>query len=309
MRRVLNALVERDFATLSNLFTDGAHFRGVGTDEAEWWFGGEAFKGVAKNQLEELPRFAIETHHVEAFEDGAVGWGTANTTMRLSGGDINFRITGVFAMEEGIWRAVQWHSSVPIPNEELVGVELTTTLDDLLESVADDASAIQHLSASHGTMTLVFTDIVDSTALGQQIGDRHWAELIERHESVIRSVTEHHGGSVVKMLGDGSMLGFGSARSAIAASLGLQDALIAEPYAVRIGIHAGDVIHSGGDFLGATVNKAARVAAAADGGEIRVSSTVRDLVGAFGGVRFGDPVSLTFKGLAGTHQVMTVSRS
>jgi hypothetical protein len=138
---------------------------------------------------------------------------------------------------------------------------------------------------------------------------RHWAELIERHESVIRTVTEPHGGSVVKMLGDGSMLGFGSARSAIAASLGLQDALIAEPYAARIGIHAGDVIHSGGDFLGATVNKAARVAAAADGGEIRVPSTVRDLVGAFDGVRFGDPVSLTFKGLAGTHQVMTVSRS
>ena len=82
-----------------------------------------------------------------------------------------------------------------------------------------------------------------------------------------------------------------------------------EPYQVRIGIHAGDVIHSDGDYLGATVNKAARVAAAADGGEVKVSSTVRDLVGALEGVRFDAPTSLTFKGLSGTHQVMSASRS
>ena len=308
LRRILAALDEKDFAALSNLFVDGASFRGVGTDADEWWVSGESFKRVLENQLEEMPRFAFDVTRIDAFEDGTVGWAAAGTTLRTTVGDIDFRITAVLVIEDGIWRVVQWHSSVPIPNEELLGVELTTTLDDLLDSVSQDTSAIQHLAGSHGTMTLAFTDIVDSTALGQRIGDQRWVELIARHESVIRNITEPHGGSVVKMLGDGSMLAFGSARSAIAASLALHEALAAEPYSVRIGIHAGDVIHSGGDLLGSTVNKAARVAAAADGGEIKVSSTVRDLVGALEGVQVSEPVSLTLNGLPGTHQVMSVSR-
>ncbi len=309
-RRIVQALYERDSPTIANLFSDSASFTGIGSDADEWWYGGEGFKRVMANQLEEVPPFlSLEIHRVDAFEDGAVGWAAANTTLRISSGDVNLRISAVFSLEHGMWRTLHWHSSVPVPNEELLGVELTTTLDDLLESMGDDASVIENLAGSQGTMTLVFTDIVDSTALGQEIGDRRWADLIGRHESVIRSITEPNGGLVVKMLGDGSMLGFGSARSAIEASLQMQEALAHEPYLVRIGVHAGDVIHSGGDFLGATVTKAARVAASAAGGEIKVSSTVCDLVGALDGVRFGDPVSLTFKGLAGTHQLMSVSRT
>lgn len=306
--RILDAFRDRDIATLSNLVVDGTDFRGIGTDADEWFASAEAFKRITEHQLEEMPRYTFDVVHVDAFTDGPVGWVASSLTLHTPLGEFNLRITAVFVMDHGVWRVVQWHASAPISNQELLGVELTTTLDNLLESVSEDSSAIERIAGSHGTMTLVFTDIVDSTAYGQQIGDQRWAELIARHENLIRGLTEPHGGSLVKMLGDGAMLGFGSARSAIAASLEVQDALAAEPYAVRIGIHAGDVIHSQGDFLGSTVNKAARVAAAADGGETKVSSTVRDLVGALDGVHFGEPVSVSFKGLPGTHQVMTVTR-
>ncbi len=64
-------------------------------------------------------------------------------------------------------------------------------------------------------MTLAFTDIVDSTVLAESVGDVAWAEIIGTHESAIRSITESQGGAVVKVLGDGSMLAFESARAAV----------------------------------------------------------------------------------------------
>jgi class 3 adenylate cyclase len=158
-------------------------------------------------------------------------------------------------------------------------------------------------------MTLVFTDIVDSTAQAEAMGDRKWVERVARHDSVIREVTESHGGAVVKMLGDGSMLAFDSARAAIRASVDIQRAFEAEQFSVRIGVHAGDVVRSENDILGLTVNKAARVAAATEGGTIMASSTVIDLVGSLQGVESGDAVTVTLKGLSGTHRLVPIEWS
>ena len=306
MRRVLDAWDTRDFETLSNLCVSGSHFRGIGTDANELWGSGEEFVGVRKTQAEELLPIESVIESVEAFEDGSVGWAVTLGTISAPDGDTPIRLSTVFAIEAGVWRIVQWHLSLPTPNVQAFGVELTTTLHDLLASVSGDSSAIASLTGSEGTMTLVFTDIVDSTVLAEAKGDSTWVDLIARHESVIREVTESHGGSVVKMLGDGSMLAFDSARAAIRASVDLQRAFEAEDFSVRVGVHAGDVVRSEDDILGLTVNKAARVAAAADGGTIMVSSTVIDLVGSLQEVEFGDPVTVTLKGLSGTHQLVPI---
>ena len=113
-----------------------------------------------------------------------------------------------------------------------------------------------------------------------------------------------HGGDVVKMLGDGSMLALGSARAAVRAAIEIQQAFHEEAFAVRIGIHTGEVVRTEDDLLGITVNKAARIAATADGGSVMVSSTVRDLVGSLPGVRFGQPKLVALKGLSDTHQIV-----
>jgi adenylate cyclase len=110
----------------------------------------------------------------------------------------------------------------------------------------------------------------------------------------------------VKFLGDGAMLSFGSARAAIRAAVAIQRACAHEPFAVRIGIHTGEVIHAADDLLGLTVNKAARIAAAAEGGGIMVSSTTRDLAGSLDGVRIGEPKIVVLKGLLDVHQITPI---
>ncbi|MBT8216737.1 MAG: adenylate/guanylate cyclase domain-containing protein, partial [Acidimicrobiia bacterium] len=97
--------------------------------------------------------------------------------------------------------------------------------------------------------------------------------MVGSHEADIRRIAGEQGGTVVKFLGDGSMLAFGSARAAVRAAVDVQRACQAAPFAVRIGIHTGEVVRTADDLFGLTVNKAARVAASADGDSIMVSST------------------------------------
>lgn len=120
------------------------------------------------------------------------------------------------------------------------------------------------------------TDIADSTVLAQSMGDIAWAGMVGSHETRIRHITRSQGGTVVIFLGDGSMLAFESARAAIRAAVEIQRACADEPYTIRIGIHSGEVIRTADDLFGLTVNKAARVAAAAPDGGIVISSTTRD---------------------------------
>ena len=211
--------------------------------------------------------------------------------------------TAVLRLEAGVWKVILWTNSVPVPNSQIFGVELTTTLDDLVTSVLDEHGPSS--TALEGTMTLVFTDIVDSTVLAEALGDSSWAELIRRHESTIRQVTASQGGTVVKLLGDGSMLAFESARGAVRAAVDIQRASDHGSFGVRIGIHTGEVIRTVDDLLGLTVNKAARVAAAADSGSIMISSTTRDLVGSLEGIRMGEP-RIVAKGLSDTHQIVPI---
>ncbi len=161
---------------------------------------------------------------------------------------------------------------------------------------------------SEGTVTLMFTDLVDSTAWLTQLGDDRWAETVAWHDATIREIVEDRGGSIVKMLGDGAMAAFDSTRAAAHAAVAIQEAISgaeAQPgLEVRIGLHAGEVVLTGEDYLGQAVNKAARIASAATGGEVQVSTTVAALLSDNPDFEFGDPVETTLKGLDGTHQVM-----
>ena len=149
----------------------------------------------------------------------------------------------------------------------------------------------------------MFTDIEGSTALMESLGEQAWMELLEWHDGIVRQQTAVFGGSVVKGQGDGFMLAFPAAGSAAACAAAIQRALSARwrgvRVSVRMGMHCGNARAEGGDFFGRTVVVAARLASAADGGEILVSQAVQEsLAGAF---RLAEAQSLSLKGLAGQH--------
>jgi class 3 adenylate cyclase len=289
-------------ATMANLFSGDPSLRVVGFAPDEWWTGPEEFLRIRETQIPEIGTMRLQVDKIEAFEDGAFGWAAISTTIDTHETRTPMRHIAALRLEAGVWKVVLWHNSVPVPNSQIFGVDLTTTLDDLVTSVLSEPGS----SALEGTMTLVFTDIVDSTGLAERLGDTVWAELINRHETTIRQVTSAQGGTVVKLLGDGSMLAFESARAAVRAAVDIQRASEHADFGVRIGVHTGEVIRTAGDLLGLTVNKAARVAAAAESGTVMISSTTRDLVGPVDGVRLGEPRIVALKGLSDTHQIIPI---
>lgn len=293
---------------LLNLVSSDPSVRGLGSDADELWVGQDEFLNVRQAQAVEMEGPTHEIDSIEAFEDGQFGWAMMFTTMTTAAAVTPLRHTAVLRLEAGVWKVIQWHNSSPVTNQQVFGIDLTTTLDSLVSSVLDNQAQLASVAGSEGTMTLVFTDVVDSTLLTESIGDAAWADLIGTHESTIRRITAGEGGTVVKFLGDGSMLAFESVRAAVRAAIQIQDESVEAPFNVRIGIHTGEVMRTADDLLGLTVNKAARVASAAPANGIMLSSTSRDLVGSMDGLHFGEPQIVALKGLSNTHQIVPVER-
>ncbi|MDO8485211.1 MAG: adenylate/guanylate cyclase domain-containing protein [Candidatus Limnocylindrales bacterium] len=137
-----------------------------------------------------------------------------------------------------------------------------------------------------GTVTFLFTDIEGSTRLEQQIGTARYAALLERHREILRDAFGAHGGVEQGTEGDSFFVVFNSAREAVAAAIDAQRGLAAEPWPddapirVRMGLHSGEAGMAGGTLVGLDINRAARIAAVAHGGQILVSDTTRALVSA-----------------------------
>ncbi|MDJ0960069.1 MAG: adenylate/guanylate cyclase domain-containing protein [Acidimicrobiia bacterium] len=305
--RALRAYAAADIDTLANLMSTDPALRVLGFGVDEWWVGHDEFLKVRDIQRDEIGGIdEIPIDSIETFEDGGFGWGTMFTTVHKADIATPMRTVALFRLEAGSWKVIHWTNSVPVPNQQVFGVDLTTTLDTLIAALLDTHEEIAIDVGAEGTMTLVFTDMVDSTVLAERLGDAAWADVVRRHEMAIRTTTESHGGRVIKLLGDGSMLAFESARGAVRAAVDIQRSVADEPFSVRIGMHTGDIIRTESDVLGVTVNKAARVASAAGPGQIMVSSTTRDLMGAIDGVHAGETRIVTLKGLSDAHQITSL---
>ena len=153
------------------------------------------------------------------------------------------------------------------------------------------------------TVTVVFTDLVGSTELAGQLGHDAYEALRHEHFSALRAAVAKHGGTEVKTTGDGLMLRFDSAASAIACAVAMQQATDGavrrahrHPLELRIGVSCGEATHEDGDFFGPPVVEAARLCAAATGGQIVVSAIVRALARGRGHT-FSSLGELTLKGL------------
>jgi class 3 adenylate cyclase/pimeloyl-ACP methyl ester carboxylesterase len=156
--------------------------------------------------------------------------------------------------------------------------------------------------------TVAFTDIVGSTELAAELGDRRWRELIETHDSVARREVEKARGAMVKNTGDGMLATFDGPARAIRAIREIEDSLAVLGLPIRGGLHAGEVEVRDGDIGGIAVHIGSRVADLAGPGEVLVSSTVKDLV-AGSGIDFEDRGLHELKGITGEWRVFAVSSS
>jgi predicted ATPase/class 3 adenylate cyclase len=130
-----------------------------------------------------------------------------------------------------------------------------------------------------GTVTFLFTDIEGSTKLLQELGDAAYVEAVEKHRRVLREAFAENEGVEVDTAGDGSFVAFPTGPGAIEAAATVQAALAGGPISVRIGIHSGTPIVSDGGYFGVDVHRAARIAAAAHGGQVLVSAATAALAG------------------------------
>jgi DNA-binding NarL/FixJ family response regulator len=144
--------------------------------------------------------------------------------------------------------------------------------------------------------TVMFSDIVSSTERAAGMGDRRWRDVLDRHDELVRQELSAHGGREIKTTGDGFLALFDAPARAIRCAAAVRDRLRAVGVEVRIGLHSGEVELRGSDVGGIAVNIGARVAALGSGGDVLVSSTVRDLV-AGSGIGFSDRGEHGLKGV------------
>jgi class 3 adenylate cyclase len=153
--------------------------------------------------------------------------------------------------------------------------------------------------------TVLFTDIVDSTATLSRIGDHAWQRLLLEHNRRIRTELDRFRGREMGTTGDGFLALFDGAARAVRCATAMNRAVADLDIAIRAGLHTGEVAIAGGQARGLAVHAAARVAALARPGEILVSSTTRDLLDG-SGLAFISRGEHELKGLAGARTIYAI---
>ena len=172
--------------------------------------------------------------------------------------------------------------------------DVATSIDLVAASLDTERPNLSAQAAPDGTVTLLFSDIENSTARTAELGDTRWMELLHEHNAIVRGQVAAHGGYEVKFMGDGFMLAFRSAVDGLRCSIEMQRAFAErnvqtdETIRVRIGLHTGEAIKEADDFFGTHVNLAARIGGAAQGDEILVSGLLKALAESTREFRFDD---------------------
>jgi class 3 adenylate cyclase len=190
--------------------------------------------------------------------------------------------------------------------EHGVGGLLLSSLDDLTRWFTEDRAEIARVAAPDGTVTIFFSDIEESTAHNERLGDDAWVRVLDAHDERLRRVIARHAGHVVKSQGDGFMVVFGEPAAAASAALDVQDAFVRSvprtlrrtPIKVRIGMHLGTAVARDGDYFGRNVALAARIAAEALGGQVLVSDDFFNALEEDAGFDFAPCGAVELKGLA-----------
>ncbi|WMT71115.1 adenylate/guanylate cyclase domain-containing protein [Bradyrhizobium sp. Ash2021] len=167
-------------------------------------------------------------------------------------------------------------------------------IGDCIEEFLTGSIAI---AESHRVLaTVLFTDIVGSTARAEEMGDQRWHNVLDAHHTTVRRELARYRGNEIRSLGDGFLATFDGPARAVRCACAISEAVRPFDIQVRCGLHTGEVETAGDDVQGIAVHIASRVSALAEGGEILVSRTVKDLV-AGSGLHFKERGKHSLKGL------------
>ncbi len=191
-----------------------------------------------------------------------------------------------FPGQDHLWYHGDWEAITGEIEEFLTGVRTTPEPDRVLA-------------------TVMFTDIVDSTARASELGDSSWRALIERHDELIGAEIKRNRGRVIKTLGDGVLATFDGPARGIRCATSACEAVQQLGIDIRAGLHTGECELIGDDVGGIAVNIGARVSAKAGAGEVLVSRTVTDLV-AGSGLEFDPRGTHELKGVPGEWKLFAV---
>jgi class 3 adenylate cyclase len=279
----LAAMIDSDW----ELFTETMSHAMV----AGWAQGDEARRYAA------LTRAAITPDRFQAFRKEAMGLDARHLLPRVQAPTL------VAHRRDVPWPPIDAAKALAagIPNARLVLLEGTSPLPwvgdmEAVARMAEEFLGIESpqppipvaLTAASGLAIILFTDIEDSTGLGQRLGDARAQEVRRAHNDVVRSALNQHGGSEIKHTGDGIMASFPTASLALECAVAIQRAVAlrqaqggqAEPIealAVHIGLNAGEPIAEEQDLFGTAVDLARRICDHAEAGDILVSNVVREL--------------------------------
>ncbi len=187
------------------------------------------------------------------------------------------------------------------------------SIERVAEAVEREWPEMRARAAPDGTVTIMFSDIEAYTEMTERLGDNGAQQVLRRHNELVRKAIAEHGGFEVKSQGDGFMIAFGGASRALRCAVAIQQALDdyndehdAEQIRVRMGLHTGEAIKEADDFLGRCVILASRIANEAEGGEVLVSSVLRELTSATGEFTFAEPREVALKGVSQPQMVSSL---
>jgi len=211
------------------------------------------------------------------------------------------------AVDEARWIAGRIPDArlVELPGEDHLpwAGEQDALLDEVEEFLTGDR---QRREPDRVLATVMFTDIVGSTVMAAELGDRRFGDLIASHDALVRRQLDRFQGRAVKTVGDGFLATFDGPARAVRCAVAITEGVHNLGIEVRAGLHTGEVEVVGDDLGGMAVHIGARVAASAEAGEVLVSSTVRDLV-VGSGIAFTERGVHALRGVPGEWRLFAAS--
>jgi len=314
--RLAEAYNNRDAEAVMALFVGDADLVLFGTGVDERCVGPAEVRAQFERDMLQSESADWRRKWVSVSASGTVAWAACEIMLswRAFGHDGTIplaRWTVVMERRQGRWLIV--HSNVAIPpSEQAEGQSWPTPIEAIASAVSEERPDLRDRAAPDGTLTMLFTDIENSTNLTERLGDTQWLDVLRQHNVIVREQVKEHACFEVKSQGDGFMIASQSARRAVHCAIGIQQGLshynetAPEPIHVRMGLHTGEVLKDADDFFGKHVILASRIAGKARGGEILVSSLLRELTESAGDIRFGEAREVELKGLSGSHGVHEV---
>jgi class 3 adenylate cyclase len=178
--------------------------------------------------------------------------------------------------------------------------------DSLLGEVEEFLTGARHAAEPDRVLaTILFTDIVESTALAASLGDRRWRDLVARHNALVRRQLERFRGHEIDTTGDGFVASFDGPARGIRCAQAIAESVSALGFSIRAALHTGECEVIDGKLAGIAVHIAARIAELAEPDEVLVSNTVKDLV-VGSSVAFAECGAHELRGVPGRWSVFAV---